>query len=107
LGDQVIGTDIRLTNISTGTGTSFPSYGNYDVSLSITWLGDPAISDTDTALVSIGGSGGGGVPIPEPATLLVFGTGLFAIGIIGWRRRRHRIRGPDWLGVVEGRRTRL
>jgi len=107
LGDQVIGTDIRLTNISTGAGTLFPSNGGYDVTLSVTWLGDSAISDNDSAVVNVGGAGGGPVPISEPATLLIFGTGLFAIGIIGWRRRRHRIRGPDGIGIVEGRRARL
>ncbi len=91
LNGQVIGTDIRLTDISTGPGTLFPTSGNYDVTLSVVWLGGPSVADSDVAAVRVGNA----VAIPEPASLLIFGTGAMAIVFIGWRRRRYRIRGPD------------
>jgi hypothetical protein len=90
---QVIGTNIQLSDVATGPGTPFAATGNYDVLLSIDWRADPSVSDTDTAVVTVRASKP--VSISEPAAIFLYGVGLLAIGVIGWRRRAHPIRGPD------------
>jgi hypothetical protein len=35
-----------------------------------------------------GGGGGGGSPVPEPSTVLLFGSGLLALGL--WGKRKYR-----------------
>ncbi len=90
---QVIGTDIQLSDVQTGSGTPFVASGDYDVTLRIDWLADPSVSDTDTTVVVIRSVKP--VSVPEPGGIFLYGVGLIAIGVIGWRRRAHSIRGPD------------
>lgn len=45
------------------------------------------VADTLEQIICTAGSGGGGNVIPEPATLLMFGTGLAGLAAVGRRRR--------------------
>jgi len=46
----------------------------------------------DNSLVAVGGNTGDpGTWTPLPATLPLFGGGLCAVGLLGWRRKRSRI----------------
>lgn len=59
--------------------------GTYDIYL-IAYSGDSQVARTDITVFV-----GGGAPVPEPATMTVFGLGIAGMSAAAWRRKRRQV----------------
>lgn len=83
--------DVHLANnpqtwVHYSGNATVPSAGTYDVAFHFVTLGAPAADVViDRVYIVSGGDGGPTIPTPEPATMLLLGSGI--LGLAGLRRK--------------------